>query len=416
VVAEEIARRAAIAVDNARLYAAEQQARAAADDANRLKDEFLATVSHELRTPLNAILGWARMVTTGALDESRRPHALETIERNAVAMAQLIEDLLDVSRVISGKMRLEVELLELAGVVGAAIDSVRPAAAAKDITIRSVLEPFAGTVLGDPGRIQQIVWNLLSNAVKFTPRGGKVEVVVRNAASSVELLVNDTGAGIDPAFVPFVFDRFRQEDGRSTRVHGGLGLGLAITRHLVELHGGTIAAQSDGPGQGTRFTVTLPVTAVRRPSERTPRPVPSPMAAARNRVDERLAVLQGLRVLAVDDDPDSLRLVHAVLEMAGAKVTAATNVPDALLAFEQETPQVLVSDIGMPEHDGMELMRRIRALPPEKGGRIPAAALTGYARAADRTQMLSAGYMIHLAKPVEPDELLAAVASLARFA
>ena len=415
VIVEEIARRAAIAVDNARLYAAEQRARATADDANRLKDEFLATVSHELRTPLNAILGWSRMVTSGAVDESRRAHVSETIERNAIAMAQLIEDLLDVSRVISGKMRLEVELLEVAGVVEAAIDSAEPAARAKEITLRSVLDPFAGTVLGDPGRIQQIVWNLLSNAVKFTPPGGNVEVVVCNAAASVEISVNDSGAGIAPSFAPYVFDRFRQEDGKSTRMHGGLGLGLAITRHLVELHGGTIGFESDGPGLGTRFTVKLPITAVRPASERTPRAVPRQVAASRV-PDERLSVLQGLRVLAVDDDGDSLRLVQSVLEAAGSQVTVAANVPDAMTAFAKDVPQVVVSDIGMPEHDGVELMRRIRALAPDRGGRVPAAALTGYARAVDRTKVLSAGYSIHLAKPVDPDELLAVVASLARFA
>ena len=414
-IAEEIARRAAIAVDNARLYAAEQRARGAADEANRLKDEFLATVSHELRTPLNAILGWARMLATGAIEgEPKRERALGTIERNAVAMAQLIDDLLDVSRIISGKMRVEVELLDMPSVVEAAIESIEPAAAAKEITIRALLEPVPGAVLGDPNRIQQVVWNLLSNAVRFTPRGGKVEVITRQSASSVELCVSDSGAGIDPAFVPFVFDRFRQADGKVTRSHGGLGLGLAIARHLVELHGGTVHAHSEGPGRGATFTVKLPITAVRLLSERVARR-PSASGAEVKTSPDRPAELAGLHVLAVDDDPDSLRLVQTVLENAGSRVTVAGSVASAMRAFELEVPHVVVSDIGMPGDDGIELMRRIRALPADKGGRVPAAALTAYARATDRTKVLGAGYMIHLAKPIEPAELLAVVASLARF-
>ncbi|MDB5216196.1 MAG: Chemotaxis protein methyltransferase CheR [Myxococcaceae bacterium] len=410
VLAEEIARRAAISVDNARLFGAEQRARAAADDANRLKDEFLATVSHELRTPLNAILGWSRMITTGALDEARRARASETIERNAVAMTQLVEDLLDVSRIISGKMRLEIESVDLGKVVEAAIESIRPAALAKEITLRSIVEPAPGPLLGDPNRLQQVVWNLLSNAVKFTPRHGRVEVIVRRSGSSVEVSVRDDGAGIDAAFAPYVFDRFRQADGKITRTHGGLGLGLAITRQLVEMHGGSVEAQSEGIGHGATFTVKLPITAMR------PLADPKPAVTADGGEPDVGSELEGLHVLAVDDDEDSRRLVHAVLEKAGARVTLATSVEEAMTAFDRELPDVVVSDIGMPGQDGLELIRRIRALPSDRGGQVPAAALTAYARAGDRTRVLSAGFSMHLPKPIEPEELVAVVVSLARFA
>ena len=408
--AEEIARRAAISVDNARLFGAEQSARAAADDANRLKDEFLATVSHELRTPLNAILGWSRMITAGVLDDAKRARASETIERNAVAMTQLVEDLLDVSRIISGKMRLESDSVDLVKVVEAAIESIRPAALAKEISLRSIVEPAPGPLLGDPNRLQQVVWNLLSNAVKFTPRHGHVEVVVRRNASSVEISVRDDGAGIDAAFAPFVFDRFRQADGKITRTHGGLGLGLAITRQLVEMHGGSIEAASEGLGRGATFTVKLPITAVRPAADA------KPATSAQEPRAEAEVELRGLRVLAVDDDEDSRRLVHAVLEKAGAQVTLAGSVEDAMEAFDRELPDVVVSDIGMPGQDGLELIRRIRARPPERGGKVPAAALTAYARAGDRTRVLSAGFSMHLPKPIEPEELVAVVGSLARFA
>lgn len=408
---EEIARRAAINVDNARLYGAEQHARAAADAANRLKDEFLATVSHELRTPLNAILGWSRMITAGALDEAKQRRAHETIERNATAMTQLIEDLLDVSRIISGKMRLEIESVDLEKVVDAAIESIRPAALAKEIGVRAIVEPSTGPILGDPSRLQQVVWNLLSNAVKFTPKGGKVEVLVRRDGSSVELCVSDNGPGIDPAFAPYVFDRFRQADGRITRSHGGLGLGLAIARQLVELHGGSVHARSEGLGRGATFTVKLPISVMRPVGATKPA-----VAAAPTSLEEGPPPLRGLRILAVDDDDDSRRLVQTVLERAGAQVITAASADEAMAVFDREVPDVVLSDIGMPGADGVELIRRIRALSPERGGKVPAAALTAYARASERTRVLTAGYLMHLAKPVEPDELLAVVASLARFA
>lgn len=407
--AEEIARRAGIAVDNARLYRREQHARAGADEANRLKDEFLATISHELRTPLNAILGWSRMLRTGAVEESRREKSLEIIERNAIAMAQLIEDLLDVSRIISGKMRLESVSVDLAQVVAAAVETLRPASTAKEIVVRQALEPVVGRVVGDPNRLQQVVWNLLSNAIKFTPRAGTVEIHVREHGPSVEIEISDSGAGIEASFLPYVFDRFRQADGRTTRTHGGLGLGLAITRQLVELHGGSIEARSEGVSRGATFTVKLPVS-VMRPLD-VERPALEPAGGA---AKESPPELVGLKVLAVDDDADSLDLVVSVLESAGAVVIGVNSVASAMASILSVVPDVIVSDIGMPEADGFELLRRVRALPPKQGGEAPAAALTAYVRAGDRTRVLDAGYLMHVAKPVEPDELLAVVASLAR--
>jgi CheY-like chemotaxis protein len=360
------------------------------------------------------------MITGGSLDEAKRVRANETIERNAIAMTQLIEDLLDISRITSGKMRLEIEPVDVAQVVENAIESIRPAAAAKGIVLRSLIEPAPGPILGDPNRLQQVVWNLLSNGVKFTPRDGRVEVVVRRSESTVEIAVSDSGVGLDPAFAPFVFDRFRQADGRTTRAQGGLGLGLAITRQLVELHGGSVEASSAGAGTGARFTVRLPITALhatgKGPSAVASEATRPSGADAMANPPSGVAELRGLRVLAVDDDEDARRLVGAVLEGAGAQVMLASSVAEAMLLFERAPPDVVVSDIGMPGDDGVELIRRIRALPPERGGRVPAAALTAYARAGDRTRVLTAGYLMHLAKPIEPAELLAVVASLARFA
>ncbi len=386
-----------------------QSARRAADVANRAKDEFLAVVSHELRTPLNAIMGWARMMASPDFDEHRRPRAVETIERNAVAMAQLIEDLLDMSRIISGKMRLEVQRVDIARTVEAAIESVQPAADARDIRLTRAVEPMLPSVSGDPTRLQQVAWNLLSNAVKFTPRGGTVDVAMRQAESYLEIAVTDTGKGIAPSFLPHVFEAFRQEEGGPAHPRGGLGLGLAITRQLVELHGGKIEARSEGEGRGSTFIVCLPVGATPvpgqpRPSSRPPLPIPRPPQ------------LQGLRVLVVDDEEDARQLVKAVLEDCGCIVMIAGSVDQALEAFEHDVPNMLISDIGMPGRDGYELIRRVRALPRDKGGDVPAAALTGYARAEDRRQLLNSGYSMHIAKPVEPAELVAVVVSLTRFA
>ncbi|HMG53854.1 MAG TPA: ATP-binding protein, partial [Kofleriaceae bacterium] len=411
---EDLAQRAGVAIDNARLYAAEQHARRAADVANHAKDEFLATVSHELRTPLNAILGWANMLSSGALDEPRVHRAIETIERNAVAMAQLIEDLLDVSRIISGKLRIDVQPVDVAAIAEAALESVRPAAAAKTISVREVLDTGGARVMGDPTRIQQILWNLLSNAVKFTGKGGLVDVVVRRVESSVELSVRDTGRGIAPRFLPHVFEAFRQAEGGATRSHGGLGLGLAITRQLVELHGGTIEAHSAGEGAGSQFTVRLPLAAIAAP-------LPVPQRAGSRRPASRPALgsferppaLVELRVLFVDDDEDARDIVRTVLEECGCVVRTADSVAAAMVAFIAEVPDVLVSDIGMPVEDGYALIRRVRALPASQGGKVPAVALTAYARSDDRRRVLTEGFMMHMPKPVEPAELVAVVANVA---
>ncbi len=411
----ELARRCAVAIDNARLYAGEQSARQSADIANRAKDEFLATVSHELRTPLNAIMGWAKMLASGNLDETKRGRAVETIDRNAVAMAQLIEDLLDISRIISGKMRLEIQSVDLAQVIEAAIESVKPAADARDIRVTAMLDtsmqPHSHS--GDPTRLQQIVWNLLSNAVKFTPKGGRIDVVTRREGSGLVIHVTDTGKGIDPKFLPHVFDPFRQEDASHTRSRGGLGLGLAITKQLVELHGGRIEAHSEGEGRGSTFTVHLPMVAVAVPPEK------QTGRTRRIRLDpkfERPTQLRDLRVLVVDDEEDARLLVKAVLEDCGCVVTVASSVASALQELAQASFDVLVSDIGMPHQDGYDLIRQVRALPAaSRVSSIPAAALTAYARAEDRRRALNAGYSMHIAKPVEPAELVAVVASLTRF-
>lgn len=410
--AEELGRRCANAIENARLYSSEQNARRTADVANRAKDEFLAVVSHELRTPLNAIMGWAKLLNVQGFEERRRPGAIETIERNAVAMAQLIEDLLDMSRVISGKMRLEVQHVDLSAVIEAAIESVRPAAAAKGVNVAPVLEGTVPVILGDPGRLQQIVWNLLSNAVKFTPKSGTVDVVLRRVASSLELVVADTGKGIAPAFLPNVFDAFRQEDASPSRTRGGLGLGLAITRQLVELHGGRVTCDSEGEGRGATFTVSLPISAV-GPSREAPKSAARQFGADASY--ERPAHLRGLRVLVVDDDDDARSLVAMILEDCGSRVTTAHGVDDAMRRIAEDVPDVLLSDIGMPEADGYDLIRKIRALPRESGGDMPAAALTAYARPEDRRRLLNSGFSIHLPKPVEPAELVAVVATLSRF-
>jgi PAS domain S-box-containing protein len=410
--AEELARRCANAIENARLYASEQRARRTADIANRAKDEFLAVVSHELRTPLNAVMGWAKLLAEPGFDERRRQRAVETIERNAVAMAQLIEDLLDMSRVVSGKMHLDVQQVDVARVVEAAIESIRPAAAAKSVELAPVLDASAPPIMGDSTRLQQIVWNLLSNAVKFTSKGGRVHIVARRAGSSIEISVADTGKGIAPLFLPYVFDPFRQEDASAARSRGGLGLGLAITRQLVELHGGRISVHSEGEGRGATFIVSLPVSAVLQVTsahERAPRQFRADAAF------ERPEHLRGLRILVVDDEDDARGLVATILEDCGCCVSTACSAQQALERLAEEVPDVLLSDIGMPDEDGCDLIRKVRAMPRERGGDIPAAALTAYARPEDRRRMLNAGYSIHLAKPVEPAELVAVVATLSRF-
>jgi PAS domain S-box-containing protein len=403
--AEDLARRASLAVDNADLYRAAQAA-------NRTKDEFLATVSHELRTPLNAILGWAQLLRSGATEEGEIDRGLETIERNARAQAQLIEDLLDISRIITGKLRLDVRPIELAPVIEAAIDSVRPAAEAKGIRLQTVLDPRAGPVSGDASRLQQVVWNLLVNAIKFTPRGGRVGVELRRVNSHVEIAVSDTGEGIDPEILPQIFDRFRQADASTTRRHGGLGLGLSIVRHLVELHGGTVHAESGGANQGALLTVKLPLAVVRKSGEPGVHPTAEEPVATPPHANN--SVLEGVRVLVVDDEPDARDLLSALLRRSRAEVEAVASAAEALSAIRRARPDVLLSDIGMPDEDGYALIQKVRTLEEETGiGKIPAVALTAFARAEDRRRALMAGFQMHVPKPVEASELTAVVANLA---
>ncbi len=407
--AEDVARRAATAMDNARLYASERKARRHADEANRAKDEFLATVSHELRTPLNAMLGWTRMLRTGDLSRDKHERALEVIERNTLSQAQLVEDLLDIARINSGKLRLHVQSVAVLKVIEQAVDSLRLAMDAKSIHLEMKLDPHVGEIFGDTTRLQQVVWNLLSNAIKFTPKGGRIEIVLERDESNVVLAVIDDGRGISPAFLPHVFERFRQAEGGITRAHGGLGLGLAISRHLVELHGGTIDVQSDGEGKGSTFRAVFPISHQHEREEITGR------TRATDATFQPSKVLEGLRILVVDDEADTRDLLVLILEGSGAIVTSAHSLASALEAFARQRPDVLLSDIAMPDGDGYELIESIRKLPPERGGSVPAAAVTAYARAEDRRRALNAGFLMHVPKPVEPGELVAVVANLARF-
>jgi PAS domain S-box-containing protein len=382
------------------LLAREQQARAEAEAANRIKDEFLAVLSHELRTPLNPILGWAKLLRSRKFDEKTADRALETIERNAKLQIQLIEDLLDVSRILRGKLSLNVCPVALITTIEAAMETMRLAAQAKSIQIQTVFDSSVGLVAGDPNRLQQVVWNLLSNAVKFTPDGGRVEVRLERVDSQAQIQVIDTGKGISPDFLPHVFEYFRQADSSITRVFGGLGLGLAIVHHLVELHGGTIWAESAGEGQGATFTVRLPLFAIQ------------PQTQEDSKQPDSALDLSDLKVLVVDDEVDSRGFVTFVLQDHGAVVKAVASATEALEALALEKPDLLLSDIGMPEMDGYMLIRQIRGMPPEQGGQIPAIALSAYVSQSDSEQALSAGFQKHLAKPVEPAELIAVVATL----
>ncbi len=387
------------------------QAKRAAEEATRAKDEFMAVVSHELRTPLTAILGWARMLKTGTLDEEKTARALDIIERNAESQNQLIEDLLDFSRIISGKLRLDVGRVELAPIIEAAIDVVSPAADAKGIRLQVILDPKAGPVSGDPERLQQVMWNLLSNAVKFTPKGGRVQVRLARVNSSVEITVSDTGQGISPEFLPYVFERFRQADHTTTRRHAGLGLGMAITKHLVELHGGAIWAESPGEGQGATFVLRLPVMIVHNaePSaELTTGRRHTPMEDQTQPTEQ--AILDGVHVLVVDDERDARELLTAILAQRGATVTTAASVSEGLDKLRLAKPDLLVSDIEMANEDGYSLIRQVRGM--EQGRRIPAIALTAHARASDRLRALSEGFQMHMPKPIEPTELVLAIANL----
>jgi signal transduction histidine kinase/ActR/RegA family two-component response regulator len=403
--------RTGVEVDREALLRKEQEARATAEAADRAKDQFLAVLSHELRTPLNAVYGWARMLRAGQIQgEADVTRALEVIERNANAQVQLVDDLLDVSRVITGKMRLDVRKVDLSTVVEAAADAVRPAAEAKGIRLQSVLDPRAGPITGDPDRLQQIVWNLLINAVKFTPKGGQIQVHLQRINSHVEIVVSDTGQGIAPDVLPVIFERFRQADSSSTRTHAGLGLGLALVKHLVELHGGTVVAQSAGATRGAIFIVRLPLTIAEFPLGPLPRVHPTAPSAEPLPAGTRL---DGLKILVVDDDPDALELATAILESSGAGVRRCFAAPEALDALREWHPDVLVSDIEMPGEDGYSLIRKVRALDPAQGGRTPAIALTAYGRTQDRILSLAAGYSMHVPKPVDPGELTTIVASVA---
>lgn len=383
-----------------------------AERVGRLKDEFLANLSHELRTPINAILGWAQLLRPGDVSPEDLAEGLDVIQRQARAQVRLIDDLLDMSRIISGKLRLDVQRVELQGVLEAALDAVRPAAEAKKIRIQTVLDPLAGPVTGDRDRLQQIFWNLLSNAVKFTPRGGKVQVALERVNSHVEVSVSDNGQGIDPDFLPRVFERLSQADSSPRKKQPGLGLGLAIVKSLAEMHGGSVRAKSPGEGKGATFSVTLPISVVHaRPDERG-RQHPT---AGRDLADEVLCPpLDGVHVLLVDDDPDALEVVKRILQKCEARVSIATSALEGLTALARERPDVVLADIGLPQMDGYEFVRRVRALPPDKGRDVPVAALTAFARSEDRRQAMLAGFDIHVAKPVDPAELVAVVGRLAR--
>ena len=392
------------------LLESERAARTEAEHASRMKDEFVATLSHELRTPLTAILGWAQMLKRRDSQDSLVAEGLETIERNARAQTQIIEDLLDMSRIVSGKIRLDVQLIELADVIDAALSTVQPAAESKGIRLQKIIDPRVSPVHGDASRLQQIVWNLLSNAVKFTPKGGRVQIALQRINSHIEINVSDTGEGIAPDFLPYLFERFRQADASTTRPHAGLGIGLALVKHLTELHGGTVSASSPGKEQGSTFTVKLPL-AIMHPRADEPQRV-HPTRSATHRVGETVK-LDGVRVLVVEDERDARTFIERLLEAADADVFGTGSGSEALDCVQSFHPDVIVSDIGMPLMDGYQFIRELRKRPPNEGGRTPAVALTAFARSEDRTRALIAGYQMHVAKPVEPAELLATVASLA---
>ncbi len=388
---------------------AQQAALAESEHANRMKDEFLSTLSHELRTPLNAILGWSQLLRSEDMPPEEIHAGLETIERNARVQTQIIDDLLDMNRIISGKVRLDIQKVDLSQVISDALETVRHGAEAKGIRLQQVLDPLAGPVSGDPSRLQQVVWNLLSNAIKFTGKGGRIQILLERVNSHVEITVSDTGQGISPEFLPLVFERFRQADSSTRRKHGGLGLGLAIVKHLTELHGGAVRAKSPGVNQGATFSIALPLTVVQHrddPQERQPK-----VQGAEQEFNP--PSLKGVKVLVVDDEPDARELVRRVLESAEATVITVGSAQEALERLIQDRPDVLVSDIGMPDEDGYDLIRRVRALGQDNGGATPALALTAFARSEDRQRAFMAGFQLHVAKPVEPSELVAVVASLA---
>jgi signal transduction histidine kinase/CheY-like chemotaxis protein len=410
VLAEELARRAAVAIDNAHLYASSQNERSRVEAATRAKDEFVAMVSHELRTPLNAILGWTRLLQSRSLSEASRAQAVEVIHRNAMAQNQIVADLLDISRIMTGTVRINPSQVDFGSVIDLVIEGMRPAIDAKRLTVETEVDRAAAVIRGDSDRLQQVVWNLLSNAVKFTPKGGSVRVRLHRVESDIEVVVADSGEGIPAGFLPHVFAGFRQSDSSAPRPHGGLGVGLSIAKYLVELHGGTITARSDGVGKGASFAVRLPISAVvsmtlgvsKVPATRPPPPAANPPEG-----------LEDTAVLVVDDDPDTRELLEFMLRRSGAEVRTASSAAEALRVLDDFHPSVIVSDIGMPHADGYSLIRDIRTHPSEPKRSIPAIALTAFARAEDRTRALVEGFNVHMAKPVEPLELIAAVVRLA---
>lgn len=410
ILAEELARRAALAIDNAHLYEVAQQERATAQSASRLKDEFLATLSHELRTPLNAILGWSRMLRTSSLNPTMINNALETIERNAKLQTQLVEDILNVSKIINGKLRLNVRPISLIPVIYNALEPLEAAINAKGITLETHLNDSVEFVSGDSDRLQQVIWNVLSNAVKFTPGGGQIEIHLEQVDTCAQIKICDTGIGIKADFLAHVFERFSQADGSTTRKYGGLGLGLAVARHLIELHGGSIQAASAGEGQGATFTIRLPLL-----------PAPSqPLTVEQSSFQEtdnsagieNRAILDDLRILLVEDETDGRELVTFILQSYGADVNAVSSVSDALKELTQQPPDLLISDISMPNENGYDLIRQVRSLPPAQGGQIPAIALTAYASEEERQQAIASGFQAHISKPIDPDDLATRVAAL----
>lgn len=416
IVFHDVTERRRIEKEREQLLKREQAARSEAEAAGLLKDEFLATVSHELRTPLNAILGWSAMLRKEKMEETNVRNALGIIERNARAQAEIVGDILDVSRIITGKLRLQTHPLNLAPVVRTAVENISPAALAKTITIKLSLDEDAGQIVGDADRIQQIIWNLLSNAIKFTSSGGTIEIGLRRADTNVELQVRDNGIGIENHFLPFIFERFRQFDSSTTRKHSGLGLGLSIVRHLVELHGGTVSAESNGDLPGATFTVLLPL------ANETEQKILHSASDSTDKIEESafssnggntVSGLDNLRLLVVDDDADTLEIIKFILENAGAETKIAASAAEAFDIFQNWKPDVLISDLGMPDEDGYSLLRRIRALRAAEGGTIPAAALSAYTRNEDRDKALDAGFQTHIAKPVDPEQFVSLIAELA---
>ncbi len=418
VVAEKLASRAALAIENARLYGAqtrliesERGARQELERANRVKDDFLSTLSHELRAPLSAILGWTHLLRGKAsATPEKLVDGLSVIERNVHLQVQMVDDLLDMSRIVSGKLRIDVQELDPREVILAAISSIQPAADAKNIRIQSILDPLTSPIRGDPNRLQQVIWNLLSNAVKFTPKGGRIQVLLERINSHIEITVSDTGPGIAPEFLAHVFDRFTQADASTTRRYGGLGLGLAIVKHLTEIHGGTVRVKSPGEGMGATFVIELPTPIAHPPRDDGPREHPSTLGEPQQ---VEFNSLSGITILAVDDEADARQIVKLVLEEHGAVVDTAASAGEGLELLKQRRYNVILSDLGMPDEDGYTFIGKVRELGSDRGGNTPAAALTAFARSDDRTRIFKAGYQMHIAKPVEPVELVASVATLA---